>query len=103
MEVNEGIYGGRDIIRCSSVTQKHICLNQVHNRLTYTHRCMGNMTSTNTVFSWRNEKGKCILETQAGRLRGLGCCTADQRGSRENDSHCMSCYMSIRPYCSALY
>lgn len=41
------------VLKCDT---KHICLNQVHNRLTHTQRCMGNMTSTNTVVSWRNEK-----------------------------------------------
>lgn len=73
MEVTRGIsIGGRETIRCSSVTQKHICLNRVRVRLTYTHT---EMHGQHDIYKHCCEleemrKRKVCSETQASRLAG---------------------------------
>jgi len=93
----EGYPGGREIIRCSGVTQKHICLNQVHVRLAYTHTQMHGQHDIYKHCCELEEmrKRKVRSETQASRLSGLACCITGQRGAGER--------MSISSCCSAFY
>lgn len=84
MEVTRGIsIRGRETTRCSSVTQKHICLHRVRVRLTYTHTEMHGQHDVYTHCCELEEmrKRRVCSETQASRPSGLAGCGAEQRGA----------------------